>query len=1169
MKFPFYREILAVGQLPKKFSKFGDYLIVAGAIGLSIFLWSQAQAVDFERHNRYVANLRLIQEMDARINVSILQARDGMLTYYDPIVNDLAEVKALQVDLKLIPNFVDRTGREELDQLLQSYIKLWQDKEHRIQRFQSHNGVLRNSLVYFPIALANLIGNKINEPTLANNSNELLRHILLFNLTHEAEIVPQIDRKIQQLLGAKYLDNDRKTLEMAISHARIILNRSSIVNDLVKSIVILPTSKQGDDIAQAYNRYYQKALDRTHTYRLYLYLLSIILLIGIAAAIIRRLRTYALTAQEAEEKYRNIFENSVAGIFQTTPDGQYLSANPMLGKIYGYGSNLELIQHLTDIQHQLYVLPSRRREFVDLMQEKGAAVDFESQVYRQDGSIIWISENARSVCDRTGEFLYYEGSVTDITARKQAEIALQDSEAELRLLFAAMTDIVIIFDADGRYLKSIGTQLRDYKPGVNPIGKTVREILPTELAELFINRIQQALLLRRYASPRESQTSTHDNNLDESSSNTASEPHSVNVEYSLPIHGQKNCFSASVSPLSENTVLWVARNISDRKQLEDELQQSEKQMRALLDAIPDRMFRHRIDGTYLDFQVKPEDLLFPREALIGRKLSDLTIPEAIVQGLLGRFQLAVESGELQTYEHEMTTPDGTHYFEARIMKSGVDEVVCIVRDITDRRQAETALKEAMQAAEVANQAKSQFLSNMSHELRTPLNVILGFTQLLARSSSLTPKQQGHLDAIVRSGEHLLKLINDVLEISKIEAGKITLNEDSFDLYALLDWLQEMLRLKAESKGLKLIFDLAPSLPRYIRTDESKLSQILMNLLSNAIKFTQVGSAILRVYSSHPFTLHFEIEDSGPGIASTELDNLFEPFVQTEVGISSREGTGLGLPISKKFVHLMGGEIEVESRLGEGTIFKFDIHASQIEVDRIQIRKPHRQVIGLEIGQPHYRILIAEDKLENRQLLVEMLAPVGFEVREACNGQEALSLWQTWAPHLIWMDMQMPVMNGYEATRQIKAAIGQSDSDRTTVVIALTGSAFEKDRVEALAVGCDDFVRKPFRVETIFEKMTEHLGVRYLYGSWQLASNTIDTSPETQPPLHPTALREALAVMPIDWVEELHQAAKRVHAKQILKSIAQIPPTNVQLANSLTHLANNFCFEEIVSLTQQQ
>lgn len=379
----------------------------------------------------------------------------------------------------------------------------------------------------------------------------------------------------------------------------------------------------------------------------------------------------------------------------------------------------------------------------------------------------------------------------------------------------------------------------------------------------------------------------------------------------------------------------------------------------------------------------------------------------------------------------------------------------------------------------------------------------------------------------------------------------------------------MLRLKAESKGLQLSFDTANDLPHYIRTHESKLRQVLMNLLGNAIKFTQAGSVTLRVrrQGEHgetlPYSLLFAVEDTDPGIAATELESLFEPFVQTEAGRNSQEGTGLGLLISQKFVRLMGGEITVDSRLGEGAVFKFDIQTSVVKQEELQAQESRRRVVSLGAGQPIYRILIAEDKLENRQLLVELLTPIGFEVREALNGQAAIALWQSWSPHLIWMDMRMPGMDGFEATKQIKAA-----GDRAPVIIALTGSAFEEDRITTLVAGCDDFVRKPFRAEVIFEKMALHVGVRYLYGSPQVRSRGAENALLPQQMLQPDELKNALAVMPADWVEQLHQAATKVNAKQILQMLPQIPKANAHLTNSLTHLVNNFCFEEIVTLTQQ-
>jgi signal transduction histidine kinase/CheY-like chemotaxis protein len=390
------------------------------------------------------------------------------------------------------------------------------------------------------------------------------------------------------------------------------------------------------------------------------------------------------------------------------------------------------------------------------------------------------------------------------------------------------------------------------------------------------------------------------------------------------------------------------------------------------------------------------------------------------------------------------------------------------------------LEQKAQEALAANRAKSAFLASMSHELRTPLNTILGFAQLMTRDRLLNSSQRENLAIISRSGEHLLTLINDVLSMSKIEAGRIILTENSFDLYSLLDSLEEMFRLKAKSKGLEFMFERSLKVPQYIYTDESKLRQVLINLLGNAIKFTETGRVILRVKADEkqnhePSLLTFEVEDTGSGIAPADLGKLFKPFVQTEAGQKSHQGTGLGLSISQQFVHLMRGQITVSSTPSQGTIFSFDIQASPAQMPQVET-KIERRAIALAPDQPSYRILVVEDKPENRQLLVKLLTSLGFDVHEAENGQEGIALWHTWEPHLIWMDMRMPIMDGYEATRQIKAHL----KGQATVIIALTASAFDEEQAIVLSTGCDDFVGKPFREQVILEKMAKHLGVRYLY-----------------------------------------------------------------------------------------
>ena len=488
---------------------------------------------------------------------------------------------------------------------------------------------------------------------------------------------------------------------------------------------------------------------------------------------------------------------------------------------------------------------------------------------------------------------------------------------------------------------------------------------------------------------------------------------------------------------------------------------------------------------------------------------------------------------------------------------------------TQKQSAE--LQEAKEVADAANCAKSEFLANMSHELRTPLNAILGFTQLMNRDRSLSPQHKEYIDIISCSGEHLLELINDILEMSKIEAGRINLNENEFDLYNMLDHVEEMLQIKAESKGLNLFFHRASEIPQYVRTDEKKLRQVLINLLGNALKFTEKGSVTLRLSLANvskaasktgQIKIHFEVEDTGPGIPPEEFDKLFEAFGQTTTGLKYGKGTGLGLPISQKFVQLMGGNIGVNSKPGCGSTFIFDIQVSPVKSPQIEKNnRIKRKIIGLAPNQFTYRILVAEDKQTNRTLLVKLLSSLGFEVREAENGKEAIAVWENWEPHLIWMDMRMPVMDGYEATKQIKSHI----KGQATVIIALTASAFEEERQIILSAGCDDFVRKPFREEELLSKISIHLGVEYIYEQElplpESQSQSLANTPE------PCDLPKEIANMPTGWVENIYNAASQGSDLLLLELIEQIPPEKSSFALALTNLVENFQFEQVMQLAQ--
>lgn len=489
-----------------------------------------------------------------------------------------------------------------------------------------------------------------------------------------------------------------------------------------------------------------------------------------------------------------------------------------------------------------------------------------------------------------------------------------------------------------------------------------------------------------------------------------------------------------------------------------------------------------------------------------------------------------------------------------------------VKHETERAKADSLHHEALARSEAlradaeaaANRAKSSFLANVSHELRSPLNAMLGFSRLLLRDGSLGDQARRDLSVVLRSGEHLYALINQVLELSKIEAGRMVLQVLPFDLQELLFELKDLFNLAASQKGLALVVSMEPGVPRWVAADAGKLRQVLVNLMSNAVKFTMHGRVelLVRKTASDAKThrLSICVTDTGVGISPDELDSLGQAFSQAAAGRAAAEGSGLGLAISRGFVQLMGGELRLDSQSGLGTSATFEIDVRTAHHEQVSRQSRARRVLGLSPGCRECRILVADDWAESRQLLIRLLAPLGFEVREAVDGEQAVNEWRRWRPHLVLMDMRMPIMDGREATRLIKA----EDPSGGTVVVALTASSFEEQAQEIMALGCDDFLRKPFEEHVLLETIARHLKIDLQYARGPAAEPLLDIT--------------RLAALPPELKRVLRQALQNLDVSAVDQALAAIHKFDPRLAEELSIPAQEYRYErmlEALDVVQEQ
>lgn len=749
----------------------------------------------------------------------------------------------------------------------------------------------------------------------------------------------------------------------------------------------------------------------------------------------------------------------------------------------------------------------------------------------------------------------------EIRRRMQVEAALRDSEIRIRTLVDCSPLAIQVFAADGSVLRVNKAWERMWQSSLSAL-RNYQVFQDQQLAELGI-----LALLKRVFQGESLEFPSYEYDKSRKPDIFRGGGKLCLRVFGYPIIATDGCLQE---------VVVIQEDVTDKVKLERELEQHRHHLETLVEARTAELRRHQaftdaVLNNISDGIVACDERgmlsMFNRATREMHGIGQASLPPEQWASHYRLLQLdgmtpmstdqvplfrAFQGKPVQGQELVIERADGSKLTVLCAGQAMMDQegrkigAVVSMHDITLQKQAQAQMIQAKEAAEAANRAKSVFLANMSHELRTPLNAILGFSQLMENDERIPEDERRNIEAINRSGTHLLSLINDVLEISRIEAGRTQVINEAFDLIETIHSIREMTALRAAAAGLSLVVEVAGDLPNLVTGDEHHLRQVLLNLLNNAIKYTEHGEVHLSVKPQSEQTICFEVADTGRGIAEDQKARIFETFYQIDGNATTGEGAGLGLSLSQKFVTLMGGELSLHSTLGQGSSFRFSLPLARAD-KRPASRKA--KVTGLAAGQSPPRILLADDNLDNQQVVKQLLERIGCEVFVSCNGLKAVEIFQSWQPELILMDMRMPVMDGYRATRTIRSLPG---GDKLPI-LALTASAFEEDRSRVLASGCNEIIRKPVEAARLYEMLARMLNLTFEY------------APESTDDL-PTRRVETLTTLnnlPPELREELADAAAILDVEATQAIVERLRADYPDEAELISSLIERYRFDKLI------